>query len=512
MKRLSRGRVRGSGLGRVAVSGLVLSVVLAAARTADGQGPGQGAGPKSVAARATASTTLVFDRVTVVDIERGRLVPDQRVVIAGNKIRTMGRSAKISMPRGAQVIDARGQYLIPGLWDLHVHPGFAVNRAFPLLLANGITGFRDGYNFSLDSVQKWRREVWAGTRIGPPRQILSSVPLYGESMHLFPGTFYITGPVRAQQLVDSLKAAGVDMLKTYRLGSRHLYLALAAAARRAGLPFGGHVSAGTLTAQEAAEAGASIIDHAVDPADGDGGDMRAPCLWSTATVATCRPVVEAFKRHGTWWVPTFVVNNTHQLNQYYKVPFHPVTDTIGVHARAFQPFKGDSMLHRYPIDSTAIAALRTRQAGRSGVLRLARELGLPLLAGTDANPGTFWIPSVPFGFGLHVELAMYVAEGLTPLEALRTATLNPAKWLHATDSLGTVTPGKLADLVLLEADPLADITNTQRIRAVVANGRYFDRLALDTLLWEGNRAPWPPEPEYSRAMESAVLPPVHLRP
>ena len=86
------------------------------------------------------------------------------------------------------------------------------------------------------------------------------------------------------------------------------------------------------------------------------------------------------------------------------------------------------------------------------------------------------------GFALHTELAMYVAEGLTPLEALQTATLNPAKLLHATDSLGTVATGKLADLVLLDADPLADITNTTTIRAVVANGRYFDRAALDRLL------------------------------
>jgi imidazolonepropionase-like amidohydrolase len=104
--------------------------------------------------------------------------------------------------------------------------------------------------------------------------------------------------------------------------------------------------------------------------------------------------------------------------------------------------------------------------------------GLPILAGADA------MSMESKGFSLHAELAMYVAEGLSRRHALQAATLNPAKFLHATDSLGTVAPGKLADLVLLDADPLADITNTTTIRAVVANGRYFDRAALDSLLRE----------------------------
>ena len=117
------------------------------------------------------------------------------------------------------------------------------------------------------------------------------------------------------------------------------------------------------------------------------------------------------------------------------------------------------------------ASLPPREA--SGLLSLAHEIGLPVLAGTESG-----------GFVLHLELAMLVAEGLTPLEALQAATLNPAKMWRATDSLGTVAVGKLADLVLLDANPLTDIANTMSIRAVVANGRYFDRAALDSLLLE----------------------------
>jgi imidazolonepropionase-like amidohydrolase len=112
-------------------------------------------------------------------------------------------------------------------------------------------------------------------------------------------------------------------------------------------------------------------------------------------------------------------------------------------------------------------------------MRIMQRVGLPILAGTDVSADG---PQTGLGFYLHTELAIYVAEGLTSLAALQAATLNPAELLHATDSLGTVAPGKLADLVLLDADPLADITNTTTVRAVVANGRYFDRAALDTLL------------------------------
>jgi imidazolonepropionase-like amidohydrolase len=114
-------------------------------------------------------------------------------------------------------------------------------------------------------------------------------------------------------------------------------------------------------------------------------------------------------------------------------------------------------------------------------MRIMQRVGVPFLAGTDVQSG-------PLAQGeLHIELAVFVAEGLTPLNALQSVTLNPAKMLKATDSLGTVAPGKLADLVLLDADPLADITNTATVRAVVANGRYFDRAALDQLRAEYRR-------------------------
>jgi hypothetical protein len=360
------------------------------------------------------------------------------------------------------MVEARGKYLIPGLWDMHVHPGRKAESAYQLLVANGITGIRDaGSPVPLDTLRLWRREILAGTRIGPPRQLLS-----GQS---------ITGPVAkcdrnspqrrtdfqtcvadsadAVRYVDSLKAAGADMIKPREV-SAALYAVIAAESRRIGIPFGGHV--GNVPELEASDRGATIADHAWGDANcayeetrlesslnvsgsagQDGGVMQALRELGVAMtkdkgfqpgdprLTSCwKQAAERFRRNKTWFVPTLVRDKS----PYVLSNFH---------------------------------------------------FGLLLLAGTD-------MPVLGHGWGvsLHKQLALYVAYGLTPLEALQTATLNPAKMLRATDSLGTVAAGKLADLVLLDADPLANITNTTLIRAVVANGRYFDRAALDQLLSE----------------------------
>jgi hypothetical protein len=186
--------------------------------------------------------------------------------------------------------------------------------------------------------------------------------------------------------------------------------------------------------------------------------------------------VEQFRKNGTWFVPTWI-----PFEGEYRGG-NPRTRHISERFNAYvRKFWSDSV----PDSSLNYLRGDTVDAGVPDSLRLlsvVQRAGLPTLAGTDA--GAPRLKTVPPGFSLHEELAMYVAEGLTPLHALQTATLNPARFLRATDSLGTVAPGKLADLVLLDADPLAEITNTTTIRAVVANGRYLDRAALDRLLAE----------------------------
>lgn len=415
------------------------------------------------AQQSAAASALVFEGATVVDVEHGKLRRAQRVVIAGTHIQAVGSKREVPLPAGAQVVDARGKYLIPGLWDMHVHPMRTAPLVYPLFLANGVTGIRDAASMvPLDTLVRWRREILAGARVGPPRQILSGRSIDGPcTAPLAPHHICVTDSAAARHVVDSLKAAGGNMIKTYGL-SREMYFVIAAEARRQHIPFGGHLG---LTAIEAADSGASIIDHSnrLTPS------LTAPCLDpDSASVERCQPIAQRFQRTGTWWVPTMVINDGIGANSF------PALIRLLKLNRAFWPVTfgmDDSSFN----DMIASMERTFRAQPSRKLLAIAHRVGLPMLAGSDIFLPILDVP----GFALHAELEIFVAQGLSPVEALQSATLNPAKMLHATDSLGSVAAGKLADLVLLDANPLADITNTRAIRAVVANGRYFDRAALD---------------------------------
>ena len=406
--------------------------------------------------------SLLLDGVTVIDVVQGARLPDRRVVIAGNHIQRVGAAGAVPVPAGAQVIDARGKYLIPGLWDLHVHPARATDVAYPLFLAHGVTGIRDaGSPVPLDTLRLWRREILAGTRVGPPRQLLSGQSITGPVAECRRGDperrtsnqTCVADSADAVHYVDSLQAAGADWIKPREVTTQALYAAIAAEARRVGMPFGGHVSAETEL--EASDYGAAIIDHTWGDANCAYEEERVPLGAAAAGLTD-------------------------------SGPSGPTPDAVQQMLREYGVSGGWKSNGQDPNDPAVQACWRAANARfrrngtwfvptGAGALENFR-FGLPLLAGTDAPMiGHEW------GVSLHEELARYVAQGLTPLEALQTATLNPALMLHATDSLGTVAVGKLADLLLLDADPLADIANTTTIQAVVANGRYFDRATIDRL-------------------------------
>ena len=436
---------------------------------------------------------LVFDEVTVIDVVHGTVVPAQRVVVVGNRIRTMGNPDTITIPRGAQIIDARGKYLMPGLWDMHVHTTAYV--PYPLLIANGITGIRDAWSYvPLDTLRQWQREILAGTRVGPPRQLLSGAAIDGPQCVESTGHACVTDAAAARRVVDSLTTAGATWIKTYNL-SASLYFAVAAEARRVGVPFGGHVDdpAPGLTAEIASDSGARIVDHVQWS-----GGLDTLCYGPRATVARCQRVADRFRHNTTWSVPTLIAIPTFLTSvgmsspgpaPYLTERAQQVFETFLRRAHEF--WDGQTLPARWlsnPTESTRIsttADTNPRQAFRG--FAIMQQVNLPIVAGTDIDVGPEKIWLAPPGFALHAELAMDVANGLTPLHALQSATLNPANLLRATDSLGTVASGKLADLVLLDANPLVDITNTTTIRAVVANGRYFDRAALDQLLADVQR-------------------------
>lgn len=429
---------------------------------------------------------IAIEHVTVIDGTGAPARADQTVVVAGERIVAVGPAASTPVPRGARRIDGRGRWLIPGLWDMHVH-AFAVDFAAwtgPLLLAHGVTGARD-MGFFVDSARHWRGEVAAG-RVQGPRLVVGG-RLDGPANRA-PWVARAATADEARRAVDSLHAAGADFIKVYSALPRDAWQGAAEEARRRGIPLAGHVPYAVGVA-EAARAGQRSIEHQDDllracsaedegmrrellamPADAPPARQLALVRDHAARIrggydaARCGALTAALAEAGTWMTPTLVVYQPY-LARGDTAVMHPSASRYVPAALAAE---WRARLERAGPGDTATVGAYVSLA-RTGELHRA---GVPLLAGTDA-PLAYLLP----GLSLHDELALLVRAGLTPLQAIRAATGEAAAYLGA-DSLGVVAPGKLADLVLLEADPLADIRHTRRIHTVVARGRVVDRDAL----------------------------------
>jgi imidazolonepropionase-like amidohydrolase len=421
------------------------------------------------AAQPSPETALAIRNVTVVDGSSPLPRLDRTVVVIGNRIVAEGRSAFVGIPPGARIIDGRGKYLIPGLWDMHVHTVMPGGRdVLPLYVANGVTGVRDMAG-DWSTLSAWRDSIARGLMVGP-RMVLSGPYLEGGDVpipHLLVRT-----PTEAAPAVDSLIRLGVDFVKVHGQLTRETYFAIARAARARGVPFGGHVSRAVGPA-DASDSGQRSIEHILsipNPCTPEEVTSLAPRFPVQGALGRCatedqRPLYDQLRRNGTWVVPTLVAQ--------VEVSRWPRRDLPGDSLARYLP---DS-LRRYvadifpmpdsvPSDADVVGALLfDKRVAVTGALYRA---GVGLLPGTDAP-----LRNSPPGFGLHEELLHFTRAGLSPFAALRAATLEPARFLDALDSLGTVEVGKIADLVLLNADPLTDIRNASRTAAVVANGRLF---------------------------------------
>jgi len=405
----------------------------------------------------------------------------------------VGPAARAAVPSGAKNIDGRGKFLIPGLWDMHVHAFVYVFSDFagPLMIANGITGARD-MGYYVDTTLRWKADIAAGREIGP--RLVAGVRVDGPVNRARFVAHVVTEEdgVRAVDTLSRKKDGSrrADFIKTYSWVPRAAYFGIAREARKVGIPFAGHVPY-SVSVVEASDAGQRSIEHEDDlsrACSSEDSALRARSA-DTATLAKqaqeireqasvlrrtydsvrCRAVIATLARNHTWVTPTLVVYQPY-AHAFDSAVTHPewakyVPGIIqgGWVGRAHSLAPGDSMIVR-----SYFSFDRTGELNRAGV---------QLLAGTDA-PQPFVFP----GFSLHQELELLVRSGLTPLQALRAATYNPAAYFGALDSLGSVGKGKVADLVLLDANPLADIRNTRRIATVIANGRVFDRVALNELL------------------------------
>lgn len=405
--------------------------------------------------RALDAQVTVIDNVTIVDVTNGRLRQRQSISIEGARISRIQDAS--SATRAAATIDGTGMFVIPGLWDMHIHAFFSNDTArfhstsevmLPLFIANGVTGVRD-LGSNLEATISIRDSIAAHHLIGP--RMLVSGPMIDGPTTRYAVAIKVATPDEARSAVRMLKGRGVDLIKTQTLIPRDAYFALADEAATLGIPFEGHVPS-AITAMEAIQARQRSFEHLIGVSD------------------TNTTLIAAIARAGVWQCPT-VINSVGTASDFTGDPglmywLKPQVDSWRTMA-----------LQRLSASDSAKRASVERSRRRLAQIGSMHRQGIPFLAGTDAPAGYDLVP----GTSLHRELQLFVRAGLTPLEALQTATINPARYFGETAQWGTVGQGKRADLVVLARNPLADIRNTQSVVAVVADGRFFGAQALDSI-------------------------------
>jgi imidazolonepropionase-like amidohydrolase len=413
------------------------------------------AGP--LLAQPPARPPLAFTHVTVIDGTGAPPQGDMVVVVTGDRITALGPSGKLRPPADALIVAATGKFLIPGLWDMHVHTALTPDGpdySFPLLIANGVTGVRE-MSGPRERLQPYLQEVAEGKRWGPRMSVAGAV-LDGKTP-AWPGAIPIADANQAERVVADLRNEGAEFVTIYALLPREAYFAVAMAAYLKKLPFAGHVPA-SVTVEEAAAAGQRSIDH----------------LYRLRHLDSERDATfHSLALNGTWVVPTNIADTASVDGSPRDPRLKYLPAAIG---RQWDPRED----MRSAAESGAKTALARQEKQQDlELVGALHRAGVALLAGTDtasSNPYTF-----P-GFSLHDQLALLVQAGLTPMEALKAATFEAARYLGREKEIGTIETDRLADLVLLDANPLVDIRNTRKINAVVVGGRLLDRGALDKLL------------------------------
>ena len=443
---------------------------------------------------------LYITHITVIDTNTGKEATDQTVVISDGKISDVAEGKNVAVSTRARIVDGRGKFLIPGLWDMHVHAVFPerIDSMFPMFVANGVLGIRDmGTSMPLSDIARLRKEIESGSRVGP-RIVAAGPILDGRPKPLRPNFLAITTPEAGRAEVDTLKSDGADLIKVYSWLSKDSFLAIANEAKKQKILFGGHVPF-SVPVLEASDAGMKSMEHlfgVVLACSTREDELRSEMLkggpslprdtrlrlelHEAAASYNDRKAVSIFThlaKNKNWQVPTLDV----------LVPYVRSFDTSITTAPRIK-YVPPSAVQRWTEEAKSFTGGATTAKTfekLAGIVSGMQRAGVPIMAGTDA---AWYQPYTYAGFSLHDELGLLVRAGLTPAQALQSATIGPARFLGRGKDLGSIEKGKLADLVLLDANPLSDISNTQRINTVIINGRVLDRKALDSLLTDAENA------------------------
>lgn len=461
---------------------------------------------------AQTSAHLIILHAAIIDVKKGTVLWNTTIQIDSGKITAINTGAAPRHPAQATIIDAKGKYVIPGLWDMHVHITRGLwsdpKKTFALMIANGVTGIREmgGY---LTTIKRWKEQIRSGVLAGP--RIMAAGPILFGDKTADPSHIGVPGPEVARHIVDSLHDAGVDFIKVYNYLNKASYYAIASESQKLHLSFEGHVPL-SVTVIEAADAGQKSIEHLDNPflfeeCAHDFERFRQMDLeriyqlskpFSPLSVQAWLEhmhyidtalmqfderkadiIYEHLVQHQTWQCPTMITLRMlphlrdSALWEDSLLQYAPWPAARSEWDYRSAPLTANMQDREYAIcDREYMKCLQ--------VIKDMQKRQIPFLTGTDlGNPFVF-----P-GFSVHRELQLFVEEaGFTSLQALQTATINPALFFGLEDSLGTVAVGKYADLVILNGNPLTDIHNMTHIDGVIVNGKRYGRSELDQMLKE----------------------------
>jgi imidazolonepropionase-like amidohydrolase len=405
---------------------------------------------------------IAFVHVNVIPMNREGVLEDQTVLVANGKITAVGPAAKTLIPAEVRKMDARGKYLIPGLTDAHVHLQTTIE--FPLYIANGVTTV-----FNLDGRPAhllWRKRIASGEMFGPT--IFTTGPIFTRAHK----------PEEAARMVDEQAALGYDAVKIYNEVSKAEYPALIAEAKLKHLLLMGHVAREpefemTLAAGQSI---AHLEEFTYTFFNPKHDDNISHIVYDESKIPEA---VQLTARSGIYVTPTLstyatIVQQATALDEFLKNP-QLRFDPPWIRA-ALQP---ESNRYKNGFKPESYPRIRASLSFQRKLVKALQDANVPLMCGTDASD----VGPVA-GFGIHDELQELVNDGLTPFQALQTATVNPARYFGRGNEFGTIEPGKRADLVLLDGNPLADISKTRMISAVSVRGRWLERKDLDRAVSE----------------------------
>ncbi len=447
---------------------------------------------------------FLIRNVAVVDVESGELRENQDVTVRGGVVYSVASAVPDNAEDSLIPIDGTGKYLIPGLWDMHTHSTkLSSQYQHPLFIANGVTGVRemwgcmsepDSFFACIEDRQRWNQALRDGTGLSPRYMGQSSFQINGggEVPDGFPEFFKARNADEVRRLVNYYADAGADILKTYSGLSPDAYHVLTDEARSRGLAVDGHRPI-KVSLEDVLAAGQRSVEHPrlflfecyggadefralPDPLSAYNSSLRAR-LVDEHDEERCHVLMDAMAESTTWWTPTL---------QVLRIGVYAGDEAFRDDPRlAYIPYLFKKLMWMPDVDRKAADGIdesgRNVYAAMYGLalkhVGQAHAAGVEILVGTDAFD-SYVFP----GFSVHDELVELVAAGLSPAEALSAATIGAATFGGVQDQFGSIVVGKTADLILLNANPLLDISNTQRIHGVLFNGRFLDRSDLDGLL------------------------------